>query len=99
MVSQVAAPAMSSVRMVDPRSVMWKYSSSAGPIPAAPADGDGGAFVAMRTPFECGPRPDRMAAGGTLQGEATELYGLRQTGRNLSGDRETLVYSRPEKPD
>ena len=49
-VRNVASPAMSSVRTVDPRSEMWKNRSSENAVPAPPARG--GAAVAIYAPFQ-----------------------------------------------
>src|SRR5213593_642554 len=67
-VSQVAAPAMTSVRTVEPRSETWKYRSS-GVCPAVL--GLGGDQIAIRAPFsDTRSAPRRWCAQGTVYREA-----------------------------
>src|SRR6266508_2838628 len=72
-VSQVAAPAMTSVRVVDPRSEMWKYRSS----DVCPAVlGLGGDQIAICAPFlDTRSAPRRRCAQGTDFREDTGSIG------------------------
>jgi hypothetical protein len=67
-VRNVANPAMTSVRTVDPRSEMWKYLSSVPPVPV-----DGGACVlATASLLSLGPGPGGRADPRVLAGKSAE---------------------------
>src|SRR5947209_10002152 len=100
-VSQVAAPAMTSVRVVDPRSETWKYRSS-GVCPAVL--GLGGDQIAIGAPFlDTQSAPRRRCAQGTDYREATRSIGTPRIGRKgpslaVPGLRSRVFPGQPANP-